>query len=177
MFDSLAELGVDTGFGTIEPGLARRAFELLPPDGDRPATALALAGSSTDSAELSELLDTLAFEAAERARIAAAATRAPALAEQLERARTPSEIAEAVGGAGPEEVAVAGALGPGQAARDWLETLRHVHLEIDGTDLLAAGVPEGPAVGRGLRAALAAKLDGRADGREGELAEALRAAR
>ena len=50
-------------------------------------------------------------------------------------------------------------------------------LEIDGADLLAAGVPEGPAIGRALRAALAAKLDGRASGREGELAEALQAAR
>jgi hypothetical protein len=38
-------------------------------------------------------------------------------------------------------------------------------------------VPEGPAVGRGLKAALAAKLDRRVDGRDGELAEALRAAR
>jgi choline dehydrogenase len=43
-------------------------------------------------------------------------------------------------------------------------------------DLLAAGVPEGPAVGRGLEAALAAKLDGEAADREAELAVALRAA-
>jgi tRNA nucleotidyltransferase (CCA-adding enzyme) len=55
--------------------------------------------------------------------------------------------------------------------------LRHVRLVIDGDDLLAAGVPRGPAVGRGLRAALAAKLDGWASGRDEELAEALRAAR
>jgi hypothetical protein len=41
---------------------------------------------------------------------------------------------------------------------------------------MAAGVPEGPAIGRGLRAALAAKLDGRAGEREQELAEALDAA-
>jgi hypothetical protein len=38
-------------------------------------------------------------------------------------------------------------------------------------------VPRGPDIGRALRAALAAKLDGRAQGREAELAEALRAAR
>jgi hypothetical protein len=36
-------------------------------------------------------------------------------------------------------------------------------------------VPEGPAIGLGMRAALAAKLDGLASGREAELAEALRA--
>ena len=31
--------------------------------------------------------------------------------------------------------------------REWLDTQRHVRLEIDGNDLLAAGVPEGPEVG------------------------------
>ncbi len=73
-------------------------------------------------------------------------------------------------------MALAGALGPERQARDWLDELRHVRLSIDGSDLLAAGVPEGPAIGRGLRAALAAKLDGGANGREQELAAALNAA-
>ncbi len=57
------------------------------------------------------------------------------------------------------------------------ERLRYVRLSISGDDLLAAGVPSGPAVGRGLRAALAAKLDGRAPDRRGELERALAAAR
>jgi len=70
-------------------------------------------------------------------------------------------------------VALAGALGAEPQAREWLDQLRHVRLEIDGRDLLAAGVPEGPAIGRGLRAALAAKLDRRVSGRAQELAEAL----
>ena len=35
-----------------------------------------------------------------------------------------------------------------------------VGLEIDGEDLLAAGIPEGPAIGRGLRRRWTAKLDG-----------------
>jgi hypothetical protein len=52
-----------------------------------------------------------------------------------------------------------------------------VRLEIDGSDLIDAGVPQGPAVGRGLEAALAAKLDGRVCGREAELGEALQAAK
>jgi tRNA nucleotidyltransferase (CCA-adding enzyme) len=67
-------------------------------------------------------------------------------------------------------------MGPADKARRWLDDLRDVRLEIDGTDLLAAGVPAGPAVGVGLRAAWSAKLDGRVKGREAELAEALRAA-
>jgi tRNA nucleotidyltransferase (CCA-adding enzyme) len=60
---------------------------------------------------------------------------------------------------------------------EYLETWRTVALEIDGSDLIAAGVPEGPALGRGLEAALRSKLDGEADGRDQELAVALAAAR
>ena len=51
--------------------------------------------------------------------------------------------------------------GPGRrVARRLRRTLARRRLEISGDDLLAAGVPEGPAVGRGLAAALRAKLDG-----------------
>ena len=66
------------------------------------------------------------------------------------------------------------------AGADWLDDYvrdwRRVRLEITGSDLMAAGVPEGPAVGRGLAAALAAKLDGEADGRDDELRIAVAAA-
>jgi tRNA nucleotidyltransferase (CCA-adding enzyme) len=68
-------------------------------------------------------------------------------------------------------------MGAEVAARRWLEDLRHVRLEIDGNDLLAAGLEPGPAVGAGLAAARAAKLDGCAEGRDAELAAALKAAR
>jgi tRNA nucleotidyltransferase (CCA-adding enzyme) len=74
-------------------------------------------------------------------------------------------------------VALAGGHGGADAAGAWLDDLRHVRLEIDGHDLLAAGVPQGPLIGRALRAALGAKLDGRVTGRQQELAEALRAVR
>ena len=50
-------------------------------------------------------------------------------------------------------------------------------LDINGTDLVAAGIPPGPALGRGLRAARAAVLDGRAVSRGEQLAVALEAAR
>ena len=59
---------------------------------------------------------------------------------------------------------------------DYLAKWRSVELEIDGADLIAAGVPEGPALGRGLAAALRAKLDGEIAGREQELAAAAAAA-
>jgi len=64
---------------------------------------------------------------------------------------------------------------------EWLDRYvaewRDVRLEIDGGDLMKAGIPEGPAIGRGLAAALRAKLDGEADGAEAELRVALDAAR
>jgi hypothetical protein len=53
-----------------------------------------------------------------------------------------------------------------------------VSLEIDGADLIEAGIPEGPAIGVGLRAALERKLDGSlGGGRSEELAVAIEAAR
>jgi tRNA nucleotidyltransferase (CCA-adding enzyme) len=74
------------------------------------------------------------------------------------------------------ELVIARALGA-----DWLDRYvrewRGVRLEITGADLLDAGVEQGPGVGRGLMAALAAKLDGEIEGREEELATALEAAR
>jgi tRNA nucleotidyltransferase (CCA-adding enzyme) len=87
----------------------------------------------------------------------------------------PSQAVELARGRDPVELVLARALGA-----DWLDEYvarwRAVELEIDGADLLAAGVPQGEALGRGLRAALQAKLDGKADGREQELATALAAA-
>src|SRR5581483_2252969 len=71
----------------------------------------------------------------------------------------PERASEAVRLAGPWDPAqllVARALGA-----EWLDRYaaewRHVALEITGDDLLGAGVPEGPAVGRGLEAARSGK--------------------
>jgi len=177
---ALAPLGIDAalapGFGLRDPEPARRALELLPPDGDPSTVVLAAAAIDIGAAELGRLLDEWAFERAQRDAIIAAATRSRALAAALQGARAPSEVAAAVGGAGVETVALAGAFGADDDARRWLSDLRHVRLEIDGRDMLAAGVESGPAVGAGLRAALAAKLDGHADSRAAQLAHALRAA-
>jgi tRNA nucleotidyltransferase (CCA-adding enzyme) len=83
-------------------------------------------------------------------------------------------VAAAVRGRPVEAIALAGALGPVEVAARWLGEQRHVRLEIDGRDVMAAGVPEGPAVRHALERALAARLDGTiAAGREAELAAAL----
>jgi tRNA nucleotidyltransferase (CCA-adding enzyme) len=76
----------------------------------------------------------------------------------------------------PAQLLVARALGA-----EWLDRYagewRHIGLEITGDDLLAEGIPEGPAVGQGLEAALSGKLDGEISGREEELRIALAAAK
>jgi tRNA nucleotidyltransferase (CCA-adding enzyme) len=76
----------------------------------------------------------------------------------------------------PSQLVVARALGA-----EWLDRyaaeLRHVRLEITGADLLSEGIPEGPAIGSGLEAALSGKLDGEVSGRDEELRIALAVAR
>jgi tRNA nucleotidyltransferase (CCA-adding enzyme) len=76
----------------------------------------------------------------------------------------------------PAQLLVARALGAGWLD-DYAERWREVRLEITGEDLIAAGVPEGPAIGQGLGAALSGKLDGELSGREEELRIAIAAAR
>jgi tRNA nucleotidyltransferase (CCA-adding enzyme) len=88
---------------------------------------------------------------------------------------SPSEGVELARGARPEELLLARAMG-GDWLDDYVRKWRGVTLEIDGRDLIEAGVPEGPAVGRGLQEALRAKLDGEVSGREEELAAAVAAA-
>lgn len=88
----------------------------------------------------------------------------------------PSDAVDLARGHDPVALVLARALGATWLDRyvgEWHE----VALEIDGGDLLTAGVPQGPALGRGLDAALRRKLDGEIAGREQELASALEAAR
>ena len=59
---------------------------------------------------------------------------------------------------------------------EWAAKWRHMALEINGSDLLEAGVEQGPALGRALEAALNARLDGEIASREEELKVALAAA-
>jgi tRNA nucleotidyltransferase (CCA-adding enzyme) len=88
----------------------------------------------------------------------------------------PSAGVEAAAGRDPVEVALARAMGAEWLDRYLLEW-RDVALEIDGADLIDAGVAEGPAVGRGLDEALRRKLDDGVSGRDRELETALAAAR
>lgn len=177
--EALRKLGldaaIDPGFGLGDSKLARRALGALPGDGRRDLVVLAAALRGVR--EPAALLNRLGFEGGDRDVTVAAARDADALAQALGAASKPSEIAVAASGVSAEQVALAAALGAAAPARDWLERLRHVRLEIDGRDLLSAGISEGPAIGQALQAALHAKLDGAVAGRDAELRTALEAAR
>ena len=143
------------------------ALALLPPEGRADLLTLAACTAAMDARALLAWLDDMGFVAAERDLVAAASrfsTGAP-----LRAARTNAEIARAARGAPIEAVALAG----GENARRWLDELRAVRLEINGDDLLAAGIPEGPEIGTRLQRTLDRKLDGELAGREQELAAAL----
>jgi tRNA nucleotidyltransferase (CCA-adding enzyme) len=184
-----AELLRETDLGTVsaerreaellrlaaEPGAAR-GFELLAEWGlvePRP-------GGVELAARVAELLGAAPWNGiAPRDRTVLAAALGPAGAEEELAAARPPRPSEAVAlarGRDPVELALGRALGAEWLDRYLLEW-RSVGLEIDGRDLIAAGVPEGPALGRGLAAALRRKLDGEVSGRETELKAALEAAR
>ncbi len=166
--DPVAALEAAAGLGLApwlapDRALADRALALLPAgEGRRDLVVLA--------ASLALLPDELELTAAERA-IVAACLRAPALDGAP---RAASQLARELRRLPVEAVALAGARGAGEPARRWLEELRHVRLRITGDDLVAAGVAEGPAIGRRLQAALDLRLDGELGaGREAELRAAL----
>lgn len=154
------------GFDPRPPALPA-ALELLPDDGRPDLLTLAACTAGMDAAALLRWLDDMGFTAPERDLVAAASRFV--VGAPLRAARTNAEIARAARGAPVEAVALVG----GDNARRWLDELRCVRLEIDGRDLLAAGIPEGPEIGARLARALDRKLDGEASGREEELAAAL----
>ncbi|HEV3318330.1 MAG TPA: hypothetical protein VG053_01175 [Solirubrobacteraceae bacterium] len=184
---ALDELGLLTALHPrlrFDRGAIERALALLPEDG-RPdlltmaALTLPLALRADDPrAEILALLDRLEFTAPARDRIVAAAIAVPRLSDALPVAERPSLLHAAVNGVPLEGIALAGGVSETAAvpARRWLTELRRVNLQITGEDLLAAGIPEGPEVGRRLDAALDRKLDGELrKGRQAELRAALEA--
>ena len=158
-----------------DPAAARRALELAPHEARRPLVLLALALRDVPADERAAWVERLALGTEERDAVVAAAG-AQELVQGLEPGAAASEIAARFDGRPAEVAVVAGALGAPEAARRWLEELRHVRLEIGGEDLVAAGIPQGPAIGAGLAAARRRKLDGEIAGREAELQAALEAA-
>ncbi len=137
-----------------------------------------------DGVELMEAVDDLLRvshwdELVPREQALIAAALGPEGSEDVLASMWPPQPAEAVELAerrDPVELILARAMGASWLDR-YLTEWRSVQLEIGGEDLIAAGVPQGPAVGRGLRAARRRKLEGEISGRDQELEAALEAAR
>jgi tRNA nucleotidyltransferase (CCA-adding enzyme) len=147
--------------------------------GSNRVTAALAALVVDDPQELDLWVAALPLEARDRDAVSRAARVAPRVCEALrEREHTPSELRALLGNEPPEALALALALGaPSEPVLRWATELSAVGLEIRGRDLLAAGVPEGPAVGRALEETLRRKLDGLVAGRDEELRTALELAR
>jgi tRNA nucleotidyltransferase (CCA-adding enzyme) len=185
---ALSELGVLGALHSrlrFEGPVARKALALLPEDGRPDLVLLAslvlplvLRADGEPHAEIVALLDRWDFPAGDRDRVVTAACAVPRLLEDLPEAARPSSLRAAALGVPPEGIALAGGVSEpaSEPARRWLTELRDIRLEITGDDLLAAGIPEGPEIGRRLEAVLKLRLDGElADGRDAELIASLQA--
>lgn len=154
---------------------APRAFELLDEWG---LIALRPGGAELAAAVAGLLASAPWSESVDRDRAVLAAALGPERGETALAAAEPDRPSAAVAAAAghdPIELALARVMGAGWLD-DYLGRWSQVRLEISGDDLLAAGVPSGPAIGVGLREALRRKLDGEVRRREEELAAALDAA-
>ncbi len=137
------------------------------PDRVRAARSLLESSDWADVVDERQALFEVARPGDESRRAVAALTR--------EAPESPSAAMALVGHTAPAGLLlarIAGADWLDEWAREW----RRTRLEIDGDDLMEAGVAQGPAVGRGLDAAMAARLDGEISTREEELRVALAAA-
>lgn len=159
-----AKLGaIETGADPVLAALASLCFE-----------------GAADGAgdDVRDWVDRLDVGAAAREAVMDAAAHAPGLVDRLRADLRPSELHALLGEEPPEALALALALGaPAATVLDFASRLRDARLEIDGGDLIAAGIPESPAIGEALAGTLARKLDGEVDGREDELRVAVELAR
>ncbi|HEY4096277.1 MAG TPA: hypothetical protein VGM33_12225 [Baekduia sp.] len=157
-------LGIVDGLD-LDPALVGGALALLPAGARADLTLL---GATIPEGAWAERYG---FPAAEQRILDRCAALAPVLP-----GAPPSEVVARLRGEPVEAVAVAGAKGDAETAGLYLHVWRHVALEIDGNDLIAAGIAPGPDLGRRLAFALARRLDGElAPGPEAELAAALSA--
>jgi tRNA nucleotidyltransferase (CCA-adding enzyme) len=155
---------------------AARGFALLAEWG---LVQLRPGGVELVAAAATQLEDDVWQALAPRDRTLVGAALGPPRGEQVLAEWRPGRPSEAVALATSRdgtELVLARALGA-----EWLDRYlgewRGIALEIDGSDLIRAGLSQGPALGRGLEEALRRKLDGEIAGREEELAVALEVAR
>jgi tRNA nucleotidyltransferase (CCA-adding enzyme) len=144
---------------------------------DRVLTALA-ALVQPAAWELEDWVDSLQLTRGERDRVLRAARVAETLLAPLRRRPAPRELYDLLIYEPPESLALALALGaPAEPVLEFVRDLRTVQLEVTGDELIAAGVPQSPAIGRALAETLRLKLEGSVSGRDEELETALALAR
>jgi tRNA nucleotidyltransferase (CCA-adding enzyme) len=177
----LAELGIDTALHPhldVDPELAASSALGAAETRADPVLSTLAALVSRSPATLTGWLDDLALRADQRDRAARAARRGPELVTELLTEERASRLYELMHSEPPETLALALASGaPAEPVLRWVRDLSGVRLEVSGDDLIAAGVPESPAIGRALGETLRRKLDGDVSGREAELELALSLAR
>ena len=123
-------------------------------------------------------VDSLGLRADEREAVLRAARKAPGLARLVRSDLPDSAIHALLHCEHPETLALTLAHGaPGGPILRYLADLQGVRLAITGHDLVEAGVPESPALGRALEETLRRKLDGGLSTRDEELRYALEVAR
>jgi tRNA nucleotidyltransferase (CCA-adding enzyme) len=162
----------------VIPERAGSAMLACAETGADPALTSLAALMVPDAEALHPLLDRLALTRQERDRVSRAAEVGGHMTHLLRADLTASGIHSLLHGEPLETLAVTLAWGaPGEPVLRYLSDLRDVRLEVTGDDLVAAGVPQSPAVGVALEETLRRKLDGEVSGREDELALALSIAR
>ena len=179
--ERMRELGLDRALHprfAVDPDAAASAAAVSIETGADPALAALAMLVAPNSTALMDWLERLALGRSAYDRVARAAIVGPRVAGELRPDMPASRIHALLDGAPPELLAVALAGGaPGEPVLRYLADLRDVRLDITGDDLIAAGIPESPAIGRALGETLRCKLDGEVSGREQELELALRVAR
>ncbi len=146
--------------------------------GADPALAALAALCCAAPGDLEHFVAGLSLPAGQREAVLRAAHRGPSLATELKRDLRRSELHALLSGEPPEALALALGLGaPGEPVLHFVSELSHIRLDIDGGDLVAAGVSPSPAVGRALEETLRRKLDGQVGGREAQLRLAIEVAR
>ena len=177
----LGELGIARSLHPslrADPDLIAAAGLACAETGAQPALAGLAALCSAAPEELEGFVHGLGLPASDRVAVLRAASRGAALAEALHDELPASELHALLAPEPPEALALALALGaPGEPVLRYLSDLRGAALEITGADLLAAGVPASPAIGRALDETLRRKLDGELSGRDEELRTAVELAR
>ncbi|MFY9487284.1 MAG: hypothetical protein WAP35_01115 [Solirubrobacterales bacterium] len=183
--DSMHALGLDAALHPkfhADEYLASRATTALAEGLSQDLLLLAACSIAMNEGELTAWLDYLGLAQQQRATVADSVLRHGEVLDAVASSESDSQVDSLLRSYRPETIQLAASVPAADAelaqrARAWLATRRDDHLKISGSDLRDAGIPEGPAIGRALAAALALAIDQGVDSREQQLHHALSVAR